>query len=74
MLVLEPTRTDWSSGEKHSDTRRMIARLKDSHASDGEHRKLVIAYLDIDVAEGCRWYWGWSKGWDCQGDLPSRLA
>jgi cysteinyl-tRNA synthetase len=71
MLVLEPTRTDWSSDDKLFDTRGMVARLKASPASDGVHRKLVIAYIDIGEAEDWRWYWTWSKDWDCTGDPPA---
>ncbi|UCC61956.1 MAG: endo alpha-1,4 polygalactosaminidase, partial [Anaerolineae bacterium] len=71
MLVLEPTRTDWSSDDKHFDTGRMVARLKGSAASDGAHRKLVLAYIDIGEAEDWRWYWKWSTGWDCTGDRPA---
>ncbi len=70
MLVLEPTRTDWSSDDKLFDTRGMISRLKSSQASDGVHRKLVIAYADIGEAEDWRWYWTWPKDWDCMGDPP----
>ncbi|MGR3319303.1 MAG: endo alpha-1,4 polygalactosaminidase [Candidatus Anammoxibacter sp.] len=62
MLVLEPTRTDWSdSGEKQFDTKGMVSRLKNSLASDGIHRKLVIAYIDIGEAEDWRWYWTWTE-------------
>jgi cysteinyl-tRNA synthetase len=71
MLVLEPTRTDWSSSDKDFNTRRMVARLKDSKASDGQHRKRVIAYIDIGQAEDWRWYWTWSTGWDCTGAPPA---
>ena len=71
MLVLEPTRTDWSSDDKYFDTRGTVARLKSSKASDGVHRKLVIAYIDIGEAEDWRWYWTWSKNWDCVGDPPA---
>ena len=70
MLVLEPTRTDWSSDDKLFDTRGMISWLKNSQASDGVHRKLIIAYADIGEAEDWRWYWTWSKDWDCVGDPP----
>jgi hypothetical protein len=59
VLVLEPTRTDWSSNDKNFDTRGMVTRLKNSPASDGTHRKLVIAYIDIGEAEDWRWYWIW---------------
>jgi len=71
MLVLEPTRTDWSSDDRHFDTRGMVAQLKDSQASDGVHHKLVIAYVDIGEAEDWRWYWTWSTDWDCVGDPPA---
>jgi cysteinyl-tRNA synthetase len=63
MLVLEPTRTDWSSDDKFFDTQAMVDRLKGTAASDGEHRKLVIAYIDIGEAEDWRWYWTWSQTW-----------
>ena len=59
MLVLEPTRTDVES--KDFDTQRMVARLKETMASDGVHRKLIIAYVDVGEAEDWRWYWTWSK-------------
>jgi cysteinyl-tRNA synthetase len=49
----------------------MVARLKDSKASDGLHRKRVIAYIDIGEAEDWRWYWTWSKDWDCDGAPPA---
>ncbi len=71
MLVVEPTRTDWSSDDKYFDTRGMVTQLKDSQASDGTHRKLVIAYVDIGEAEDWRWYWSWSENWDCVGDPPA---
>lgn len=71
MLVLEPTRTDWSSGDKYFDTQRMVARLKGSKASDGVHRKLVVAYVDIGQAEDWRWYWTWSTDWNCRPPRPA---
>jgi cysteinyl-tRNA synthetase len=70
MLVLEPTRTDWSSDDRDFDTKQMVQRLKSSRASDGAHRKLALAYLDIGEAEDWRWYWTWSRDWDCTGDPP----
>ena len=63
MLVLEPTRTDWSSDDKYFDTKGMVERLKNTKASDGIHGKLIIAYIDIGEAEDWRWYWNWSKEW-----------
>jgi cysteinyl-tRNA synthetase len=71
LLVLEPTRTDWSSDDKYFDTRGMVTQLKNSPASDGTHRKLVIAYIDIGEAEDWRWYWTWSKDWNCEGAPPA---
>jgi len=71
MLVLEPTRTDWSSDDKYFNTKGMVTQLKNSLAHDGAHRKLLIAYIDIGQAEDWRWYWMWSTGWDCTGDPPA---
>ncbi len=71
MLVLEPTRTDWSSDAKNFNTADMVARLKNSFASDGINKKLIIAYIDIGEAEDWRWYWKWSTSWDCNGEPPS---
>ncbi len=65
MLVLEPTRTDWSSDDKLFDTQEMVTQLKNSAGSDGQRAKLVIAYIDIGEAEDWRWYWTWSTGWEC---------
>ncbi len=70
MLVLEPTRTDWSSNDKFFNTSAMISHLKKSMGSDGVHRKLVIAYIDIGEAEDWRWYWEWSTAWNCTGSPP----
>ena len=63
MLVLEPTRTDWSSDDKYFDTKAMVEELKNTKAHDGIHRKLIIAYIDIGKAEDWRWYWKWSREW-----------
>lgn len=64
LLVIDPTRTDWSTTEtRNFDTQAMVQRLKATTASDGRHRKLVIAYIDIGEAENWRWYWTWSKYW-----------
>ncbi len=71
MLVLEPTRTDWSSSDREFDTKGFIQRLKSTMASDGIHNKLVIAYIDIGEAEDWRWYWTWSKDWDCVSPKPA---
>ncbi len=70
MLVLEPTRTDWSSDTKEFDTAGMVARLKQTAANDGSHRKLIIAYIDIGEAEDWRWYWTWSQDWTPGAPFP----
>jgi cysteinyl-tRNA synthetase len=71
MLVIEPTRTDWGSGEQGFNTRSMVTRLKNSLASDGSRRKLVIAYINIGQAENWRWYWQWSTSYNCKSNLPN---
>jgi len=71
MLVLEPTRTDWSSESRAFDTKAMVSRLKRTAASDGVHRKLIIAYVDIGEAEDWRWYWTWSKDWPAGTPKPA---
>ncbi len=70
MLVLEPTRTEQEDAD--FDTLGMVTRLKNSAASDGTHRKLILAYIDIGQAEDWRWYWNpeWPE-WDCEGDPPT---
>ena len=73
MFVLEPTRTDWSSRDKYFRTKALVARLKRGLASDGTHRPLILAYIDIGEAEDWRWYWKWSKGWDCSTPKPADL-
>jgi len=70
MLVIEPTRTDFSSDDREFDTPALVQRLKSTMASDGVHRKLVIAYIDIGEAEDWRWYWTWSKDWPLDMPLP----
>jgi len=71
MLVIEPTRTDWSSDDRYFDAKTAVSQLKSSPASDNTHRKLVIAYIDIGEAEDWRWYWTWSTDWDCTGAKPA---
>jgi cysteinyl-tRNA synthetase len=71
MLVLEPTRTDWSSENREFDTRGMVERLKATLGRDGTRRKLVIAYVDIGEAEDWRWYWTWSKSWPADTPRPA---
>lgn len=69
MLVLEPTRTDWSEGPNPFDTRAMVAGIKESKGHNN-HRKLAIAYIDIGEAEDWRWYWTWSKDWQPGDPFP----
>ncbi len=71
LLVLEPTRTDWSTEDRDFDTRAMTTRLKATAGSDGRHRKLVIAYIDIGEAEDWRWYWAWSTDWPAGQPRPA---
>jgi len=71
MLVLEPTRTDWSSDAKFFNTNGMVARLKSKVNEALGQPPLVIAYIDIGEAEDWRWYWSWSKGWDCLSPRPA---
>jgi cysteinyl-tRNA synthetase len=74
LLVVEPTRTDWSSPEnRRFDTPAMVRRLQAGLAGDGAHRKLVLAYLDIGEAEAWRWYWTWTKGWAKGKPRPAGL-
>jgi cysteinyl-tRNA synthetase len=67
LVVIEPSRTDWSPAEAGQvaaadfDTANAVAQLKRSRASDGFHRKLVFAYIDIGQAEDWRWYWTWTE-------------
>jgi cysteinyl-tRNA synthetase, unknown class len=85
MLVIEPSRTDWSyeagvdtCEARLFDTAGLVSRIKSSKASDGAHRKLAIAYIDIGQAEDWRWYWrggGWTieecDDSGCTGPLPA---
>jgi len=72
LLVIEPTRTDASSPEsKNFPMRQVVQKLKAGKASDGVHRKLVLAYIDIGEAEGWRWYWTWSRTWKKGSPRPA---
>ncbi len=71
MLVIEPTRTDWSSSDKNFDTHALVDSLKNSNSSDPAFRKLVIAYIDIGEAEDWRWYWTWSTDWPQGSPKPA---
>ncbi len=63
MVVIEPTVT-YDPSFNASD---MVTRIKGSMASDGVHRKLVIAYIDIGQAEEWRWYWDGHTTYEEQG-------
>jgi cysteinyl-tRNA synthetase len=72
LLVLEPTRTDFvSEGSRDFNTAGMVARIKASAAHDGQHRKLLLAYIDIGEAENWRWYWTWSADWPAGQPRPA---
>jgi cysteinyl-tRNA synthetase len=71
LVVIEPTRTDWSADTKFFDTPAMVDSLKRTLASDGIHRKLVVAYIDIGEAEDWRWYWTWSTDWTPGDPFPA---
>lgn len=72
MIVVEPTRTDWSSEDaREFDTEAMVAELAGSAAGDGVHRKRVVAYVDIGEAEDWRWYWTWSTTWEVGDPMPA---
>jgi cysteinyl-tRNA synthetase len=70
LVVIEPTRTV-SDENRSFDTRKMVAKIQNSKASDGIHRKIVIAYLNIGEAEDWRWYWKWSKQNPKKKGIPS---
>ncbi len=68
MLVLEPTYTDPGTGWTMENAKNMINKLR--IAPNGKKR-IILAYIDIGEAEEWRYYWTWSKGWNCQGNLPA---
>ncbi|MGH9334155.1 MAG: endo alpha-1,4 polygalactosaminidase, partial [Vicinamibacteria bacterium] len=56
LVVIDPLSTNGSSDDAATfDADRAVARLKGSLTSDGEHRKIVLAYLDIGHAESRSW-------------------
>jgi len=67
MVVIEPTVTY----EYDFDVKDMVQGIKASPASDGVHRKLVIAYIDIGQAEEWRWYWDGHPMYEEQGKCKS---
>lgn len=71
MLIVEPTRTDWSSGDMGFDTSSMVRRLKAGKASDGVRDKLILAYVNVGEAENWRWYWKWSAEWKSGRSRPA---
>ncbi|MBI9044940.1 MAG: cellulase family glycosylhydrolase [Anaerolineaceae bacterium] len=70
MLVIEPTRTDWSSHDRYFDTQGLIENIKMDYQERGINPPLMIAYIDIGEAEDWRWYWNWSQDWDCESPIP----
>jgi uncharacterized protein (TIGR01370 family) len=67
LVVIEPTVTY----DPDFDARDMVNRIKASKASDGIHRKLVFAYIDIGEAEEWRWYWGNHKTYEEYGECKN---
>lgn len=63
MVVIDPTVTY----DPDFDAAAMVAKIKASFASDGVHRKLVMAYIDIGQAEEWRWYWDGHTTYEEQG-------
>jgi uncharacterized protein (TIGR01370 family) len=64
MVVIDPMVThDYSF-----DASSMVSRIKASYASDGFHRKLVLAYIDIGQAEEWRWYWDGHTTYEEEGE------
>ena len=70
LVVIEPTRTV-SDENRSFDTRKMVWKIRNSKASDGIHRKIVIAYVNIGEAEDWRWYWKWPKQDSKKKGIPS---
>jgi uncharacterized protein (TIGR01370 family) len=70
LLVVEPTRTEKDTA---FDTPAMVRRLQASPAGEGQHRKLVLAYICPGEAEDWRWYWTWSKNWKKKRPRPADL-
>jgi uncharacterized protein (TIGR01370 family) len=67
MVVIDPMVTyDYSF-----DTKDMVNRIKASKASDGVHRKLVVAYIDIGQAEEWRWYWDGHTMYEEEGECKN---
>jgi uncharacterized protein (TIGR01370 family) len=64
LVVVEPSVTC----DPDFDAKDMVRRIKASYASDGIHRKWVIAYIDIGEAEEWRWYWGNHKTYEEYGE------
>ena len=67
MVVVEPTVTY----DPDFDASDMVNKIKASKASDGVHRKLVFAYIDIGEAEEWRWYWGNHKTYEEYGECKN---
>ncbi|NIM84094.1 MAG: hypothetical protein GTO20_35335 [Candidatus Aminicenantes bacterium] len=67
MVVIDPM----VSHDYSFDTKDMVNRIKASKASDGVHRKLVIAYIDIGQAEEWRWYWDGHTTYEEKGECKN---
>jgi uncharacterized protein (TIGR01370 family) len=67
LVVIDPSVTcDYTF-----DAKDMVNRIKASRASDGVHRKLAIAYIDIGEAEEWRWYWNGHTTYEEKGKCKS---
>ncbi|UCH93490.1 MAG: endo alpha-1,4 polygalactosaminidase [Candidatus Aminicenantes bacterium] len=70
LVVLDPMVTH----DYTFDTKDMVNRIKASKASDGVHRKLVIAYIDIGQAEEWRWYWDGHTTYEEKGECKNSFV
>ena len=61
LIIVDPVRTESEPDARNFNTAAAVARLKNSAAQDGVHRKLVLAAINIGEAESWRWYWTWGK-------------
>ncbi len=67
MIIIEPSVT----ADYAFDAKDMVQRIKASKASDGVHRKSVIAYIDIGQAEEWRWYWDGHVKYEEKGECKN---
>ena len=71
LLILDPTRTSWATGNQNFDTKGMVQSLKATYGGNGTDRKIVLAYINIGEAENWQWYWKWSREWNTGEPKPS---